>query len=84
MPSSLPDMPPWKHRRRLVYASWALGAVMIVVAMFALTTDFAVATQLIVGGVAIITIPLGAYVSWAAYEDTRLWPGRQDKGDPYE
>lgn len=74
-------MPPWKHRRRLVYASVILGAVMILAAMFALRSDYAVATQLIIGGVAIITIPLGAYVSWAAFEDTRLWPGVEETDD---
>lgn len=71
-------MPPWKHRRRLVYFSVGLGALMILTAMSAFRSDFTVATQLIVGGVAIITIPLGAYVSWAAFEDTRLWPGQEE------
>lgn len=62
-------LPPWKHRRRLVYASWVLGAAMIVVGAAAAFTDYTVAVQLVVGGVAIITVPLTAYVSWASLDD---------------
>lgn len=72
-------MPPWKHRRRLVYASWILGAVMIFVGIAAALTDFAVATQLVVGGVAIITIPLTAYVSWATVDDK--WHFKENETD---
>ena len=62
-------MPPWKHRRRLVYACWWLGALMIGVGIAAAWSDYGVATQLVVGGVTIITVPLTAYVSWAALDD---------------
>lgn len=62
-------MPPWKHRRRLVYASWALGAGMIVVGAAAAFTDYTVAVQMVVGGVAIVTVPLTAYVSFATLDD---------------
>lgn len=74
-------MPPWTHRRRLVYASWILGAVMIMVGIGAAFTDFGVATQLVVGGVAIITIPLTAYVSWATVDDKWHFTQEDDNAD---
>jgi len=66
-------MPPWKHRRRLVYASWLLGALMVVTGIVLARSDYSVATQLVVGGVTIITVPLTAYVSWAALDDKWHW-----------
>ena len=78
------SMPPWKHRRRLVYATTALGGLMILAGIAATFTDYAVATQLVVGGVAIVTIPLGAYVGAATFEDVRLWPEHKEQGDPYD
>jgi hypothetical protein len=66
-------MPSWKHRRRLIYASYALGAAMIVFGAVTYITDTQVGSQLIVGGVALITIILTAYTGFAAYEDAKLW-----------
>lgn len=72
-------MPPWTHRRRLVYASWALGAVMVLVGIAAAWSDYGVATQLVVGGVTIITVPLTAYVSWATVDDK--WHFKENETD---
>lgn len=72
-------MPPWRHRRRLVYASWALGAVMVLVGIAAAWSDYGVATQLVVGGVTIITVPLTAYVSWATVDDK--WHFKENETD---
>jgi hypothetical protein len=36
-------------------------------------SDTGVAQQLIIGGVALISIVLTAYVSFATYEDVKLW-----------
>jgi len=66
-------MPSWKHRRRLIYASYVLGAAMIVFGAVTYITDTQVGSQLIVGGVALITIILTAYTGFAAYEDAKLW-----------
>lgn len=77
-------MPPWKHRRRLIYTTVALGALMIVAGIAATFTDYAVASQLVIGGVAIVTIPLAAYVSAATFEDVRLWPDNKHGGDEYD
>ncbi len=67
-------MPPWKHRRRLIYASYALGAVMILAggAMF-MVDQWGNGVALITGGVSLISIVLTAYTGFAAYEDVKLW-----------
>lgn len=66
-------MPPWKHRRRLIYSTCILAAGMIVFAAGTYKSDTGVATQLIVGGVSLLSITLTAYTAFATYEDTRLW-----------
>lgn len=63
-------MPSWKHRRRLIYSSFGLSVGMIVFGALTWQTDTGVAQQLIIGGVALITIILTAYVASATYEDT--------------
>jgi len=66
-------MPSWKHRRRLIYLSFLLSAAMIVFGAVTWQTDTGVAQQLIIGGVALISIILTAYTAFATYEDTRKW-----------
>lgn len=66
-------MPPWKHRRRLIYSTCILAAGMIIFAAATFRSDTNVATQLIVGGVSLLSITLTAYTAFATYEDTRLW-----------
>ena len=49
--------------------------------MFAAATfrsDTNVATQLIVGGVSLLSITLTAYTGFATFEDTRLWNSRKE------
>jgi len=65
-------MPPWNHRRRLVYASWALGCLMVLVGAVGYLKGEAtvgVAGALITSGTAIITVPLTAYVTFATFDD---------------
>jgi hypothetical protein len=50
-----------------------LGAAMIVFGAVTYITDTQVGSQLIIGGVALITIILTAYTGFAAYEDAKLW-----------
>lgn len=72
----MPDLPPWRYRRILVYASWGLGAVMIAYGIRAYLTDATVAAELVVGGVALISIVLTAYIGGATWQDVNLWrPG---------
>jgi hypothetical protein len=62
-------MPSWKHRRRLIYASYVLGAGMIIFAAFTYRSDTQAASQLIAGGVALISIVLTAYTAFATFDD---------------
>ncbi len=73
MPEHNQGGPSWKHRRRLIYSSYVLGAAMIIFGALTYLSDTGVASQMVVGGVALITIILTAYTGFAAYEDTRLW-----------
>lgn len=61
--------PSWKHRRRLIYATYVLGVAMIVFAMAAYRTDTSVALQMAVGGVSLISIILTAYTAFATIDD---------------
>lgn len=75
---SIEKRPPWKHRRRLVYMVTFLGMFMILFGMITFWWDRNVSVQLIIGGTAIVTIPLSAYVGFAAYEDRHLWKSPHD------
>lgn len=75
-------MPPWKHRRRLIYGACILAAGMIIFAAATYRTDTQVATQLIVGGVALLSIVLTAYTAFATYEDTKIWSRVNQVIDP--
>lgn len=63
------NLPSWKHRRRLIYASYVLGAAMIIFGAFVYLSDTQVASQLIVGGVSLISIILTAYTAFATLDD---------------
>jgi len=65
--------PSWTHRRRLIYLSFLLGAGMIVFGGFTYSTDTQVASQMVIGGVALLSIILGAYTAFATFEDVKLW-----------
>lgn len=66
-------MPPWKHRRRLIYGTCVLAAGMIIFAAATFKSDTNVAGQLIIGGVSLLSITLTAYTAFATMEDTKLW-----------
>jgi len=72
-------MPPWKHRRRLIYFAVVLAAGMIVFAAATFRSDTNVATQLIVGGVSLLSIVLTAYTGFATFEDVRLWQRQHEE-----
>jgi hypothetical protein len=52
---------------------------MIVFGMFTYLTDTQVASQLVIGGVALISIIISAYTAAATFEDVKLW---KDEGNP--
>ncbi len=64
-------MPSWKHRRRLIYLSFALSAFMILFGAITYEADSSVSRELIIGGVALISIILTAYTAFATYEDVK-------------
>lgn len=61
-------MPSWKHRRRLIYSSYIISVLMIGTALLMRDSE-EVARELIVGGVALITIILTAYTAFATLDD---------------
>ena len=65
-------MPSWKHRRRLIYLSFALSACMIGFGAVTYASDSSVSRELIIGGVALISIILTAYTAFATYEDVKI------------
>ena len=64
-------MPSWKHRRRLIYMSFALASLMIIFGAATWASDSSVSRELIIGGVALISIILTAYTAFATYEDVK-------------
>ena len=74
-------MPPWKHRRRLIYFAVLLAAGMIVFAAVTYRSDTGVATQLIVGGVSLLSIVLTAYTGFATLQDIKLWKLEEENID---
>lgn len=75
-------LPSWKHRRRLIYASYGLGAGMIIFGAITYWSDTQVASQLVIGGVGLISIIITAYTGFAAYEDVKIW--KHEGEEPYE
>ena len=65
-------MPSWKHRRRLIYFSMGLAAGMIAFGGATYASDSSVSRELIIGGVALISIILTAYTAFATYEDVKI------------
>jgi len=65
-------VPSWKHRRRLIYLSFALSSFMILFGAITYSSDSSVSRELIIGGVALISIILTAYTAFATYEDVKI------------
>ena len=74
--------PSWAHRRKLIYGSWVLGAVMIIAGGVMFTQDmFGVGVALVTGGVSLISIILTAYTGFATFEDIKLWQHDEENPD---
>jgi hypothetical protein len=71
-------VPSWKHRRRLIYLSFALSAFMILFGAITYEADSSVSRELIIGGVALISIILTAYTAFATYEDVKTRKGNHE------
>jgi hypothetical protein len=60
--------PRWTHRRRLVYGTVAFAALMVLIGALD-WSDRQVSSQLVVGGVSLITLILSGYVFAATFDD---------------
>jgi hypothetical protein len=58
----------WRHRRRLIYGTVIYAAVMVAIGALD-WTDRQVSSQLVVGGVSLITLVLSGYVFAATFDD---------------
>ena len=73
--------PSWNFRRKLIFGGYRVGVVMIMFGMFTFFWDRQVSVQLVVGGVALISIILTAYTASATLEDVKLWKPGDDTND---
>lgn len=59
----------WRFRRRLIYGGYRLSVAMIFFGMVTFFWDTGVSNQMVIGGVALLTIILTAYTATATWED---------------
>lgn len=72
----------WKFRRRLIYGAYRLAVAMIIFGAVTFFFDTGVSNQLVIGGVAILTIIATAYTASATYEDVKRY--RTENNETYE
>lgn len=65
--------PSWRHRRRLIYGAYLVAILMIIFGAFSVFTMSQIGVEMIIGGVALLSIIITAYTTSATYEDVRLW-----------
>jgi hypothetical protein len=70
--------PSWNFRRKLIFGSYRVGVVMIAFGMLTFVWDRQVSVQMVVGGVALISIILTAYTASATFEDVKLYQQESD------
>ncbi len=70
--------PSWNFRRKLIFGGYRIGVVMIAFGMLTFFWDRDVSVQMVIGGVALISIILTAYTASATFEDVNLW--KQEEG----
>jgi hypothetical protein len=73
----LSEGPSWRYRRRLIHGAYIMGVAMILFGAFTFLMDSQISVEMIIGGVALISIIVTAYTTSATYEDVRIW--NQDK-----
>ena len=75
------NKPSWKNRRRYILASFIIGAFMLIGSTIAtLTGSVTNISDLVTGGVALISIILTSYVFAAVWEDKTLHKGENPDG----
>jgi hypothetical protein len=70
--------PSWNFRRKLIFGSYRVGVVMIAFGMLTFVWDRQVSVQMVVGGVALISIILTAYTASATIEDVNLYKSTEE------
>lgn len=70
---ALEQGPSWRYRRRLIYGAYILGFGMILFGAATVFMDSTIGVEMIIGGVALLSIIVTAYTTSATYEDVRLW-----------
>lgn len=70
--------PSWNFRRKLIFGSYRVGVVMIAFGMLTFVWDRQVSVQMVIGGVALISIILTAYTASATFEDVKLYQTEQE------
>jgi hypothetical protein len=73
--------PSWNFRRKLIFGGYRVGVVMISFGMLTFVWDRQVSVQMVIGGVALISIILTAYTASATLEDVKLWKPGDDTND---
>lgn len=59
----------WRFRRRLIYGGYRVSVAMIMFGALTFFWDTGVSNQMVIGGVALLTIILTAYTAVATWED---------------
>lgn len=71
----------WRHRRALIKLAVGLGVGMILFAAATYDRDALVSSQMVTGGVTLVTLVLTGYVFAATYDDTHPAPRPDDHGE---
>ena len=74
--------PSWKNRRRYILVSFVIGAIMLLGStVSALTGNGSDVSDLVTGGVALITLILTSYIFGAVWEDKSLHNSKEENPD---
>lgn len=76
--------PSWQYRRKLIYGGYRLGFFMVIFGSITFFWDRDVSVQLVIGGVALISIILTAYTATATIEDVKIWKSTDEKSEEGE
>ena len=70
--------PSWQFRRKLIFGAYRLSVAMIVFGAATFFFDTGVSNNLVTGGIAILTIIIGAYTATATWQDIMINKNNKD------
>ena len=74
--------PSWKHRRRYIFGSFVIGAIMLIGStIVSLGGNGSDVGDLVTGGVALISLILTSYIFGAVWEDKSLHNTKEENID---